>query len=222
MEKLFATLRDEDNLKGLTRLNLQFFADDGGEGGEGEDKGNDGDNQNKEPNNDPNKTYTQEELDKLIQSEADKRVSSALETARTKWEKEYQEKLEREKKEAERLANLSAEEKEKELLEKTKRDIEERERTIKLKELKLDAIDILVEKKLPVKFADMLLKDDAESTMDNIKLFEKEWQEAIDAAVTEKLKGKSPKLGIEDGGNDISSIASERNKEYKPELNPWG
>lgn len=210
-----STLRDEDNLKGTKefKMNLQLF-NDGGSGDNGEG------NPPSDPPTDPPaelKTYTQEELDKLLQQEGDRRVTSA----REKFEKEYKEKLEKEKKEAERLANLSVEEKEKELLEQTKKDIEEREKALKLKELKLDAIDILADKKLPIKFADMLLKDDAESTLDNIKIFEKEWQEAIDAAVTERLKGKTPPAGNGDIGNDVSSIAKLRNQEHKPELNPW-
>lgn len=224
MEKFNSTLRDEDNLKGIPRLNLQLFADGEGSGdGEGTGEGDTSkQGQDKDDNKDDNrsepKTYTQEEINQLLQKEGDRRVTSA----REKFEKEFKEKLEKEKREAERLANLSSDEKEKELLEQSKKDIEERERAIKQKELKLDAIDVLSDKKLPIKFADMLLKDDAESTMDNIKLFEKEWQEAIDAAIIEKLKKKSPGFGNEDGIGSTSSIANSRNKEYKPEINPWG
>ena len=223
METINSTLRDEDNLKGIPKLNLQLFADVEGSGdGEGTGEGdstNQGQGQdNNTDNSSETKTYTQEELNQLLQKEGDRRVTSA----REKFEKEFKEKLEKEKSEAERLANLSADEKEKELLEQSKKDIETREKAIKQKELKLDAIDVLSDRKLPIKFADMLLKDDAESTMENIKLFEKEWESAIDAAVTEKLKKKSPGFGNEDGARSTSSIANSRNKEYKPEINPWG
>lgn len=191
MKTYNATLRDGSNFKGH-KLNLQLFADD-----PKVDDPKVDDPAGDDPK-DP-KTFTQAELDKLLQSETDKRVTEALKTSRAKWEEEYKEKLERERKEAERLAKLSAEDKEKELLEKSKREIEERERAIKLKELKLDAIDILAEKKLPIKFADMLIGDNAENTLANIKVFETSWQEAIDLAVKEKLKGATPKAG----GSDV-------------------
>ena len=187
MKNEIATLRGVSNLKGL---DLQLFADSGDTtdvDNKGVDQPNNNDNQ--EP-----KTYTQDEVDRLLQSEADKRVTEALKTARAKWEKEYKEKLEREKREAERLSKLSAEEREKELLKQKEQELAEKEKAIRMKELHLDTIEVLAEEGLPVGFAEFLIKGDAETTNENIKKFKKEWQEALSKAVDERIKGKSPRL----------------------------
>jgi hypothetical protein len=142
---------------------------------------------------------TVEELQKLLQSEADKRVSGALKTAQEKWELDYKTKLEAEKAEAEKLAKMSAAEKAEALLAKTQKDIADREKAIAQKELKLETINILNEKKLPITFADILLGDDAEKTKGNVDTFDKAFREAVEAAVNERLKGNPPKGGS--GGN---------------------
>jgi hypothetical protein len=142
---------------------------------------------------------TAEELQKLLQSEADKRVSGALKTAQEKWELDYKTKLEAEKAEAEKLAKMSATEKAEALLAKTQKDIADREKAIAQKELKLETINILNEKKLPITFADVLLGEDAEKTKGNVDTFEKAFREAVETAVNERLKGNPPKGGA--GGN---------------------
>lgn len=182
-----STLRGISNLKGIPRMNLQLFAD-----GESTDNTDTQNTENKD--NQEVKTYSQEELDKLLQSETDKRVTEALKTSRAKWEEEFKEKLEKEKKEAERLSKLSADEKEKELLKQQQEQLAEKERAIQLRELQLDTINVLAEEKLPVGFAEFLIKDNAETTNENIKKFKKEWQDALSKAVDEKIKGTSPRL----------------------------
>lgn len=178
--KKTSTLRGDSYLEG--NFDLQLFASEGSKDDSKDDK------------KDEPKAYTQEELDKLLQSEGDKRVSEALNTARAKWKAEYEEKLEKEKKEAERLASLSAKEKEEEILRQKERELADKEAAIKLRELQLDTINVLVEEKLPVGFADFLIKDDAETTKGNIKKFKEEWQKAVAVAVDEKISGTSPKL----------------------------
>lgn len=187
MKNKIATLRGVSNLKGLPKINLQLFAEDGNDNPPA-------DPPQDEPKDPETKTYTQEEVDKLLQSEADRRVTEALKTARAKWEKEFREKLEKEKKEVERLSKLSAEEREKELLKQKEQELAEKERAIRMKELHLDTIEILAQEGLPVGFAEFLIKDDAETTNENIKKFKKEWQEALSKAVDERIKGKSPRL----------------------------
>lgn len=170
----------------------------GAGGTQGTDHGN-GQGQNN-PNPDGDKDTielpkSEEELKKLLQSESDKRVTDALKTAQAKWEADYKQKLESEKAEAEKLAKMTAAEKEQALLDKQKKEIEDRERAIQQKELKLETINILNEKKLPITFADLLLADDADKTKGNVDTFEKAFREAVDAAVTERLKGNTPGSG---------------------------
>lgn len=219
MKEFLATLRDENNLKGLTKLNLQLFAEGGGEGGEGEGAGG-GDGSKGDP-----KTYTQEELDKLLQAEADKRVTKALETARNKWKSELETEINKKLEEAEKLFKMSEDEKQKHLLSEKEKEIAKKENEIAVRELKLTAINILNEKKLPIALVDMLLPTDlsADTTKTNIETFEKVFRDEVQKAVDERIKSTTPGGGNgDDNKNDISSIAAARNKEYKPELNPWG
>jgi len=186
MKNETATLRGVSNLEGLEV-----------QSGDATDTNNQSAeqlNNNDKQDNQELKTYTQDEVDKLLQSEADRRVTEALKTARAKWEKEFREKLEKEKKEAERLSKLSAEEREKELLKQKEEELAQKEKAIRMKELHLDTIEVLAEENLPVGFAEFLIQNDAETTNENIKKFKKEWQEALSKAVDERIKGKSPRL----------------------------
>lgn len=146
----------------------------------------------------PSKTYTQEELDKLLQQETDKRVTGALKTAQEKWEADYKAKLEAEKKEADRLAKLSAAEKQKELLEKQQSELSKKEQEITLREMKLESVKILSEKGLPISFVDLLTTGDADTTKSNIDTFEKAFKDSLEVAVNERLKssGIKPQAGV--------------------------
>ncbi|REJ22130.1 MAG: hypothetical protein C6W54_15030 [Bacillaceae bacterium] len=128
-------------------------------------------------------------MQKRIESETDKKLEKALKTARAKWEKEFQEKLEQEKKEAERLAKLSEKERKEEELKKREEELEKRLRELKRKELKADAITVLNEKQLPAQFADFLLAENVE----NINTFKKAFDEAVAEKVKEALPGSRQK-----------------------------
>lgn len=138
------------------------------------------------------KTYTQEELDKLLQSQTDKRVSQALETAQTKWQEEYQAKLEVEKSEAEKLASMSAEERARAKFEKEKSEWEEQKSNFEKEKMKLEATKLLSSEGMPISFVDYVVGDTAEQVTENIKVFKEAWTVALDEAITERLKGKTP------------------------------
>jgi len=137
-------------------------------------------------------TLTEEEFNQKLQSEADKRVSEALKTSKQKWEKEVSEKIQKEREEAERLATMNEEERQKAIAAKREAELNERETSLKRKEMELEAVKILDEKGLPVKFARTLIGTNADTTMTNISDFEKEWNAALDKKVAERLKSKTP------------------------------
>jgi hypothetical protein len=214
----------------LLPLNIQLFAGEGGTGagsgasGAGEGGTGSGTGQGGEGGagggTGTELPKTLEELQKLIQSEGDKRVTGALKTAQEKWEADFKAKLDLEKAEAQKLAGLSAAEKEKALLEKSKYEIEAREKAIAVKELKLETINILNEKKLPITFADLLLGQDAEKTKGNVDTFEKAFREAIEAGVNERLKGTIPKGGTsgatgDNYGKKVADAYSKKNEELE-------
>ncbi len=138
---------------------------------------------------------TQEELNKKIESETDKRVEQALQTHREKWQKEEKKKIEKARADAERLAKLSQEEREKEQLKQKEEEYNQKERDLHQREMKLAAIDILAEEKLPVTFADQLIGDSVDDTYDRITKFKKAWNDAVEDEVKDRLKGQIPDTG---------------------------
>ena len=127
------------------------------------------------------KTFTQEEVDKMIQ----KRLSRER--------KDIEAKIEAERKEAEELAKLSEAEKQKKLFEKQVAEFEATKRAFEQEKLLNETSKQLASKNLPIEFAEMLKAQDAESTFENIKIFETKFNEAVERLVNERLKGKTPK-----------------------------
>ena len=137
---------------------------------------------NVEQNTEPTvKTFTQEEVDKMIQ----KRLSRER--------KDIEAKIEAERREAEELAKLSEAEKQKKLFEKQVAEFEATKRAFEQEKLLNETSKQLASKNLPIEFAEMLKAQDAESTFENIKIFEAKFNEAVERLVNERLKGNTPK-----------------------------
>lgn len=144
---------------------------------------------------DSTKTYTQEEVDKMVQQEADRRATKAVQTnterLREQWEKEYQQKLEEEKE----LAKLSEKERLARGLEDKEKEIKKRERELSKKQLYFEAKQDLLDKGLPADFADFLVGEDAEGTLTNINKFRETFQTEVEKAVDAKLRSTVPRKG---------------------------
>lgn len=166
-------------MKGHFPLNLQLFADEGTPEPEPVET--------EEP-----VTYTQEEFEKRLQQESDRRVTSALKTAREKWQKEYEEKLEREKSEAEELANLSATERERKKLEKERKQLESDRAAFDRDRLELQVVKELTNEGLDARFSKFLMGKDAETSNANIQSFKEVFASAVESAVKERIGGRPP------------------------------
>ena len=127
------------------------------------------------------KTFTQDEVDKMI--------SKRLQRER----KDIKAQIEAERKEAEELAKLSEAEKQKKLFEKQVKEFEETKRAFENERLLNETSKQLASKNLPIQFAEMLKGNDAEKTFENIQLFEVKFNEAVEKVVTERLRGNVPK-----------------------------
>lgn len=126
------------------------------------------------------KAYSEKELQSLV----DRRVTEALKTARTKFESE--------KKEAERLASMSAEERFQEELSQREKALEERERQVALLENKNAASKILSEKGLSIALVDLVIADSAEDMKSRIDVLEKEFNASIQKEIERRLAGSTP------------------------------
>ncbi|MDN2450079.1 DUF4355 domain-containing protein [Leuconostoc sp. UCMA20149] len=145
------------------------------------------DNQEQTETQDDKLTFTPKEFD----SEVDKRIANALQTAKAKWDEEKQTEISN----AEKLAKMSAAER-KEAEDKAKQEtLDKREKELNMREYRYEAKHQLEENGLPDSFVDMVLSEDAETTKNNIGAIKAEFDKAIEAAVNEKLKGNNPKAG---------------------------
>ncbi|MEH7216996.1 DUF4355 domain-containing protein [Bacillus toyonensis] len=180
------------------KLNLQFFAEGEGEPNNPEDE---------EDDPEETVTLTQKELEERMQQEADKRVTAALKKREEKLRKEMEEKIKQERKEAEELAKLSAEERARVEAERREADLKkkeeallEKERQFIRKQLEMDTVDVLRERKLPTTFSSFVLGEDAEGTLENIVKFQEEWQQAIEVEVNKRLASDVPRVGNKQTG----------------------
>lgn len=135
---------------------------------------------------------SQEELDKLIAG----RVSKERKNLQKQFDDNLDEKISAALKKEKDLSKLSKEDREKMELSEKEKKLVEKEKSIALKEQRYQAIDELQERNLPKSFADVLVHEDAQKTLDNIKMFEEQWNAEMESKVEERvsdaLKGKAP------------------------------
>lgn len=131
----------------------------------------------------------------FTQAELDRRIQQALETAKGKWDADIGERIQREREDAAKLAQMSEKEKAEEMARRQKETFDtqraefERERSV------FDAQKQLADRRLPLTFAEMLADTNEETTGKNIDAFEKAFNDAVHAAVVEKMKGTAPQVG---------------------------
>lgn len=198
-------IRVADKLNLRIPFDVQFFAGggDGGQGdGEGEGTGQgDGTGTGDQNNGEGTKSFDDLLKDKAYQSEFDKRVAKALETAKGKWSTEQQKAIEDAKTEAEKLAKMNAEQKAQYEKEKQEADFNKRMKDLTTRELKAEAYEQLAEKSLPKELVELLNYESADTVKASMEAVEKAFQSAVEKSVNEKLKGKgNPKTG--DGTGD--------------------
>lgn len=190
-------------------LDIQLFADDNSGDGSGndDDQGTGQDNQDSGEGGQETKTFTQEELDKIVQGRIAKE--------RKAWEKH----LEDEKTEAQKLETMSEKEKKKYQEEKRIKELDDRETAITRRELTAQAKVQLADKGIPTELAEILNLTDAESCKKSIEIVEKAFQTAVEKAVEEKIKGNAPIKKVP--GNTTISLESIKNMSAKEINENW-
>ena len=169
-------------------FNLQLFADDGGEGGSGgtddpEDKSGDDEKEDKK--------YTDEDVNNIINRKF------------AEWEKRQKEKSAKAA-EAERLKNMTEEEKRKHEMEELQKKIAGYEKEKAIGAMTKVARGILNDSKIVVndELLGNLVAEDAETTKTNVENFVKNFNDAVQKAVAEALIGKTPRL--KDGSKELT------------------
>ena len=143
------------------------------------------------------KTYTQDEVLALIQSEADKRVSQALKTQQKKYEKQLS------------LSKLDGDEREKAEKDNRIAELEEQLAKFEIERNKSELKSVLASRGLSAEFADIInITDDIEASQANIDKLDKLFKAAVKAEVERRLAGNAPK----GNGANAAEITKETTK----------
>lgn len=139
-------------------------------------------NVNEETNTEEVKTYTQDEVLKLIQAEADKRVNQALKTQQKKYEKQLS------------LSKLDGDERAKAEKDSRIAELEEQLAAFQVERNRSELKSVLSSRGLSAEFADIItINDDIETSQANIDKLDKLFKAAVKAEVEKRLAGNAPR-----------------------------
>ena len=128
------------------------------------------------------KTYTQEEVLALLQSETDKRVTAALKTQQKKYEKQLS------------LSKLDGDERAKAEKDNRIAELEEQLAQFHIERNRSELKSVLSSRGLSAEFADIInISDDIEASQANIDKLDKLFKAAVRAEVEKRLAGNAPK-----------------------------
>ena len=133
------------------------------------------------------KTYTESEVQALLQREGDRRVSSAL--------KKQQKEFERKTAEADKLRDMDESQRKEYEYTQRLQELESKEREFAIAQNKLEATKVMANRELPIEFVDYIVAEDAETMMENITTFERAFKSAVADAVAKKIASPAPKTG---------------------------
>ena len=139
-----------------------------------------------------------------FQSEFDRRVSRALETARSKWAQETERRIARARAEAESLARMSGEERMAHEFAQREAALSERENAIARRELRAEAAKMIVERGLPMELAETLNYESAERMAESLDAAGRAFQEAVQSGVEARLRGQVPAAARASRSGEVS------------------
>lgn len=146
------------------------------------------------PTGEETKTYTQEEVLKLLQSETDKRVNQALATQKKKYEQQLS------------LSKLDGDERAKAEKDNRIAELEEQLAQFQIERNKSELKSVLSSRGLSAEFADIIaINDDIEASQANIDKLDKLFKTAVKAEVEKRLAGNTPR----GNGNASAEITKE-------------
>ena len=156
------------------------------------------------------KTFTQDELDHIVQERVKRAVAKA--------QKDAEDKIKQAQSEGERLAKLTKDERAKEEEAKRLADLEAREKAIAVKELRIETQSLLSDEGLPIEFLDVVMADTAESVKDNIASIRKVFDEAVEKRVNERLTQDKPRRGATAGAMTKAEIMAVKDVKERQKL----
>ena len=128
------------------------------------------------------KTFTEEDVLRLIESESNKRVSQALKTQQKKYEKQLS------------LSKLDGEERAKAEKDAEIAELREQLAQFQIERNRSELKSVLSSRGLSAEFADIIaINDDIEASQANIDKLDKLFKAAVKAEVEKRLAGNAPK-----------------------------
>ena len=166
-------------------LDLQLFAEEGADGSETHEPANpttetkEAEGKENEPK--PEKKYSDDDVDKILNKKF------------AEWEKKKQKEVD----EAKKLADMNAKEKAEYERDKLQKELDALREKDSLSEMTKTARKMLSDEGVSVSddVLSMIVSTDAEKTKAAVDAFAKAFNDAVEAAVKEKLKGNPPKKG---------------------------
>lgn len=207
----------------MLKNKMQIFmdAEGGADGGAGTGQTDDNQQANqqgdggKDANNGQNAHKTLDELlasNKDYQSEIDRRINKAVETA-TANERERQQIIQDNlQDEVLRVSKMTQTEKEAYFKQKQAREQAQKEADLLKRELTLDARGILQERKLPDAFVNLLDYSDKDACKKSIDVLDAAFADAVQKAVDDKLKGTTPPKDAGTEGTQKTSADAQAEK----------
>lgn len=131
------------------------------------------------------------------QAEFDRRVQKAIRTAVSNAQEKWKTLTDDKVSEAEKLSQMTAEQKEKYRADKAEKELADLRRQIALDDMAKTARKMLSEEQItiPDEIVMNLVCEDAEKTKDAVEGFVKSYKDAVAATVKEALRGNPPKAG---------------------------
>lgn len=176
---------------------LQLFADDGaGSEGNGEGSGADGtDGADGAEGQEHDLSFDDFLKQGSNQAEFDRRIQKAIQTAVTNAQKKWKALTDDKVSEAEKLAQMTAEQKATYRADKAEKELADLKRQMALGDMARTARKILSDERisLPDEIIMSLVTDDADKTKESVESFAKAFKEAVQEGVKEALRGNPPK-----------------------------
>jgi hypothetical protein len=164
-------------------------------------------NQNTEETTTETITYTVEEVNKLIQSEADRRVNQALEKQKRHYEKQLS------------LSTLDAEARSKAEKDMRIQELEEKLKEFNVLQTKNEVIKVLNNRGLNPQFADLIaIGEDVEEAQKRIETLDKLFKNAVQEEVKKRLNSNVPAVGADATGTITKETLKKMNAAQRTAL----
>ena len=187
---------------------LQIFAEGEGTGTPGEPGGNDPGAGSGTPTQTEPLSFDDFLSQEGNQAEFDRRVQKAINTAVSNAQKKWQTVTDGKVSEAEKLAQMTSEEKAEYRAKKAEQELADLKKQIALGDMAKTARKMLSEENIsvPDEIIMNLVSDDAEKTKSSVEAFAKVFKDAVQAAVKEALKGNPPRAN----NGDTTTVTREQ------------